>query len=105
MKFLSFEIYPQRILLILVTKKKIVKKKKDWWNCETKLELRGSFGCVIFLYYIILLCIIFKIANIERIYFLKLYLDIKKKLNKIWVPKTNLHVLRKLKNKYYPNMS
>jgi hypothetical protein len=36
--------------------------------------LKGSFGCMIFLYYIVLICIIFKITNIERICFLKLCL-------------------------------
>jgi len=39
--------------------------------------IKGSFEYIIFFYYyyIMLFCIIFKIVNTERIYFLKLYLN------------------------------
>jgi hypothetical protein len=34
--------------------------------------LKGLCGCMIYLYYVLLFCIIFKIINVEEIYFLKL---------------------------------
>jgi hypothetical protein len=41
----------------------------------TDKDVKGSFGCAILLYYIILFFTIFKITNTEKIYFLKLCLD------------------------------
>jgi hypothetical protein len=39
------------------------------------MEAKGWFGYTIYLYYIILLFIVFKIMNTKKIYFLKLCLD------------------------------
>jgi len=39
------------------------------------IDVKGSYDCMIFLYCILLFFIIFKIVNVEKIYFLKLCSD------------------------------
>jgi hypothetical protein len=101
--------------LVIKTRKsyRIAKKRRRKENENPT----GTFVYAIFLYYILLFFIIFKIVNIEKIYFLKLWLDglenmrqnWKKKLNKTRVKfkfskTTQSCILKIIKKLCYPNM-